>query len=233
MQLKRLQSSLEQFQDFLSSPEAEDRLYMWESQRIFQENWELEALDLAAMYNRSLENTQTRRLWSREFYEPKRLMHQFMRQQPDFVRQMFADLFNDDRSIDGRISRFVFGCDELLRDHQERHPRDRTNSHYHDDGYQIISLYLAFRYPDRYTYYDFALFRSTLENLGAPDLPATHDFERFVKVSRTIYNFMQKNDALMESHRARLDPEKHFQGDSLLLVYDFMEGVGKTVDGGR
>ncbi len=223
MQLKKIQEVLEQFKTHLLSEQKEQHLYVYESQKIFQENWNLEASDLAEMYNRSLNNTQTRRLWNRENYEPKRMMLEFWRMQPDFVKQMFQDLYNESKSIDGRVGRIVFYCDELLTEYLEKHPRSREGKHFHQDGYQIVSLYLAFRYPDQYTLYSLDRFKRLLTALGVPELPATHDFERFCKVTRTMWNFMQKDEELMAAHRERLEENKHYQGVSLLPVYELMQ----------
>lgn len=223
MQLKKIQEALDQFKTHLGSDAKEEHLYIYESQKIFQENWNLESSDPAAMYNRSLNNTQTRRLWNRENYEPKRMMLEFWRMQPDFVRQMFQDLFDENKKVDGRVGRFVFYCDELLTEFLEKHPRSREGKHFHQDGYQIVSLYLAFRYPDQYSLYHFDRFKRLLSALGTPDMPATHDFERFCKVVKTLWGFMQKDEELMAAHRERLEEGKHFQGESLLPVYELMQ----------
>nr|WP_290940444.1 hypothetical protein [Haliscomenobacter sp.] len=39
----------------------------------------------------------------------------------------------------------------------------------------------------------------------------------------TLWGFMQKDEALMEAHRARLEEGKHYQGESLLPVYELMQ----------
>jgi len=223
MQLKKIQEALDQFKTHLGSDAKEEHLYIYESQKIFQENWNLESSDPASMYNRSLNNTQTRRLWNRENYEPKRMMLEFWRMQPDFVKQMFQDLFDENKKVDGRVGRFVFYCDELLTEFLEKHPRSREGKHFHQDGYQIVSLYLAFRYPDQYSLYHFDRFKRLLIALGTPDIPATHDFDRFCKVVKTLWGFMQKDEELIAAHRERLEEGKHYQGESLLPVYELMQ----------
>lgn len=225
MRLADLQSALQEYAAFLNTPKCNAHIPLWEAQRLFQERWNLDAPNPAEMYDASLDSTQTRRYWSRDDYQPKALMVQFMKQQPDFSRQLFLDLFREDRSIDGRLSRFVFGCDELLRDHQERHPRDKQQTHYHNDGYRIISLYLAFRYPDQYSPYDYHAFSRTLSRIGASDIPTTHDMERFVKVSRTLFKFLQQDAAVQEAHARRLDLSRDYAEPSMLLVYDFMQAI--------
>ncbi len=223
MQLKLITHHLQLYRQYLESSRAGERMYIWASQRTFQENWDLEASNLAAMYDASLQNAHSRRLWNRESYEPKRIMMAFMEMEPGYVRDIFSDLFNEKKEVDGRADRFLFYCDELLELYKERHPNTRENSHYHNDDYQMVSLYLAFRYPAQYTLYDAAGFRHLLKILGSTDIPAANDIARFVKVMRTLYGFMVKDEALMAAHRARLKEQEHYMGDSLLLCYDFCE----------
>jgi hypothetical protein len=117
----------------------------------------------------------------------------------------------------------VFYCDELLNEFLEKYPRSRDNKHYHQDGYQIVSLYLAFRYPQQHCLYHFDRFKKLLSALSTPDIPATHDYERFCKVVRIIWGFMQKDEELLAAHRVRLEEGKHYQEESLLPVYELMQ----------
>lgn len=221
MQLQKLKSAFAQYETFLQTPKAEERLFLWESQRIFQENWDVGAEDLAGMYDRSLQNPVTRRFWFRENYEPKKVMLALMGVDPAFVRDMFKDLFFELKGLTGRADRFVFHCDQLLREYKQQNPRSIENNHYHNDGYQMISLYLAFRYPDQYSFYDHEAFKRLMIAIGSRDIPTAPDIERFSKVMRTIYGLMVKEEKLMELHRKRLVPGRHYEGESLLLVYDF------------
>ncbi len=219
MQLKKLQQYIEQYKRYLGRRESGQNLYKWESQQMFQEKWDLEATDLEKMFDHSFQNSKTRRLWKRENYEPKRLMLEFIRMQADFVRFMFADLFNEEMDVENRVDRFVYYADELLQEYKTAHPVSIENNHYQD--YPMVFLYLAFRFPESYTFYDFDLFRSLLEKLGVSDLPVANDGDRFVKVSRTLYKFLAKDEQLMALHRKRLRPQEHYMEPSLLLVHDF------------
>ncbi len=224
MQLKRIQHYLQQYRKYLSTVKAkEQRLYIWESQRLFQENWDMDAEDWPAMYDGALQNSRTKRLWKREAYEPKRMMLELARMQPDFVRHMFFDLFNEEKSLEGRVGRFVYYCDMLLQEYKDKYPRSIDNNHYHDDDYHMVSLYLAFRYPERYALYDAGAFRLLLEKLGSGDIPRANDMERFAKVMNTLYKFMQKEEGLLELHRKRLVGGVHYTGESLLVLYDFYQ----------
>lgn len=226
MQLKQIQHYFGEYRNYLNSrPARSERLPIWESQRIFQENWDKDAANWPEMYDRSLQNSTTKRLWKREAYEPKRMMLELMRMQPDFTRHIFADLFNEDKSLEGRAGRFVYYCDTLLQAYKENNPRSIDNNHYHDDDYRMVSLYLAFRYPGRYAYYEAAAFRQMLEKLGSTQLPEANDLERYAKVTQTLYKLMAKEDGLLEQHQQRLQPGVHYTGESRLAAWDFCKFV--------
>lgn len=221
MQLKLIQHYLQEYRKYLASPAAQERLYAWESQRIFQDNWDATARDFGEMYDRSLDNSQTRRLWKRENYEPKKRMQEFIALEPDMVRRAFEDLFDETKNVENRVDRFRFYCDDLLQDYKEKYPLSIENRHYHDDNYQMISIYLAFQFPDQYAIYDHEAFKILLQKIGSTDIPKAADFGRFVKVTRTLYNFMLKEPNILQLHQKRLHSKKHYMDESLLIMWDF------------
>ncbi|MEL6721561.1 MAG: hypothetical protein AAFO82_03855 [Bacteroidota bacterium] len=217
MQLKKIQEHIATYKKYLAQT-SNTNLHKWESQQIWQDNWDIDARDFAEMYDQSLENTTTRRIWNRENYAPKKMMLAFAKMQPHFVYSMFQELFNEDKDIGNRVDRFVFYCDELLKEYKANHPHSIENQHYHD--YEIISHYLAFQYPDRYAPYRFDLFQNALEKIGSRDIPRTHDFPRHTKVTKTLYQFLSKDEELMSIQQNQLE-QKHYQEKSMLLVEGF------------
>lgn len=225
MQLKKLQALIEDYAVFLKTDQARSYLYLWECEQFFRSNWDMAALDWRQMYDNSFQSTITRRLWFRENYEPKRMLLLFLKMQPDYVKSMFQDLFDESKRIDGRVQRFLFYCDELLAQYRAEHPASIENNHFHDDQYQMISVYLAFRYPQQYTIYNHSQFVKLLESVGSKDIPPAADFERFAKVSRTLSTFLRKNETVVARHKNRLKDFDEEAMDSMLLVHDFYQFI--------
>lgn len=228
MQVQKIQEAFRKYEHFLAGPDAHRRLYLWDIQANFQQHWDLQVDAMAEMYDRSLQSDHSRRLWRREQYEPKRMMLAFMEMDEDYVRQMFKDLFDEHKELGGRADRFVFHCDQLLIAYKRKHRRSIDNNHYHDDGYQMISLYLSMRYPEKYTLHNGERFRHLLKLLGTRDLPVVDDIVRFSKVSRTLYKLMQKEEKMMRLHQDRLLATGKDMTDSLLVVYDFYHFLTST-----
>jgi len=219
MNLQKIQNYTRGFADYLSQNDRRTHLYKYESLKTFQDNWDLEAEDFCQMYDNCLRNSKTVRLWKADQYYPKKLMLLFGEMQPDYVRFAFRDLFNEEKEIEGRVDRFIFYCDELLKEYRNRYPLKVENNHYHN--FRIISLYLAFFIPTNYTLYDFDLFKNTLLKLGSRNIPAQNDIERYFKVTRTLWKFLMKERETMDLHLKSLDPHVHYTGESLLLVEEF------------
>ena len=222
MNLRTIEQQRAAFKKYLSTEDARQFLYWYESQAVFQEQWDFDAPDFASMYDRSLANQQTRRLWKREQHYPKQLLLRLLREFPELGKEMFKDLYRDQNHIEGRVSRFIYHCDQLLAAWKKNHPDSVENNHYHDDEYQMVFLYLSFRFPDLYGFYFFPAFREFLQLTQAKEPPLTHDVERYVKTCRVLYKLITKEEGLLEAHWARLDDDMHYKEPSLLLVSEFL-----------
>ncbi|MCW5923171.1 MAG: hypothetical protein KIS77_12540 [Saprospiraceae bacterium] len=227
MLLAKIQTYLASYKNWLSGVRHHPHTYRWESVQHFQTHWNLGAADPVVMFDRSFQNSETRRLWQSEHWHPKEMMLEFWRSSPQTLRLMFEDLFNENREVEGRIGRFLFGCDELLRDYRRDHPLSPENNHYHDD-YRMIALYLAFRYPENYAPYDFPVFQKALARLGARDVPQQNDLPRYFKVLRTLGNFVEKDPAVQPALKKHLHPARHYQGKTLLLAEDFCQHIANN-----
>ena len=195
-------------------------VHQWESVQHFQDHWNLDTADPAAMFDGCFYNSESRRLWQTESWQPKRMMTDFWRFDPLTTRLMFDDLYNETKEVDGRISRFLFGCDMLLSDYRRSHSTSIENNHYHGD-FQMIALYLAFRYPESYAPYNLEIFQKTMTRFGAHDIPQSNDLPRYFKVLRTLMNFLEKDSEIGAAMQQHLSPRKHFQGKTMLLAADF------------
>ena len=177
------------------------------------------------MFEQCFYNSETRRLCQTDNWRPKRMMTEFWRFDPMTVRLMFDDLYNETREVDGRISRFLFGCDSLLRDYKKAYPTSIENNHDHGD-FRMIAIYLAFRYPESYAPYDFDVFQKAMTRFEAKDIPQANDLPRYFKVLRTLQNILEKDPAVQMSLQKHLHPKKHYQGKTVLPAADFCRFAG-------
>lgn len=223
MQLKLVGEYIDQYKNSLRSRPPE-RLFLFESLLIWQQNFSLDTSEPAAMFERSLENSQTRRLWQTDQFFPKKMMLEFWRLDPMTTRLAFADLLDETRPAENRLSRFAFACDMLLTDFRDANPLTRQTEHFHGDG-RLASIYLSFQYPASYAPYDFEVFKTMLARLGSRDIPENHDPARWFKIARTIQQLLMKDNELIVVFNKWIQPKKHFTGESLLMADDFSRFV--------
>ncbi len=227
MQVPKIDAAILAFRDWILTEEALAHLPLWETQKNWQEHFNVEAKDLAESYDLALDSKTNRRHYRRGGYDPKRAMLAIMRWEPDFVREAFRDLFSEDRDLEGRVGRFGFYINELFNRFRDAHPKDRTPSHNHDDDYNMVSLYLMGQYPEKYAPYSTGLLQTVCEKLGAKTVPPAADFARYTKLLQTLRGFLLKDELVMERYAAALR-ESDYREESALLVWWFFKMVEKS-----
>jgi hypothetical protein len=221
MNLKKINEQISLFKKDLLEPAYSYPQTIYEIQKHWQNLWDLEQLDFFEMYNTALENKTTRRFWVGENYEPKKMMLEFIKMEREFVREMFRDFFNNEKDLMSRMDRFVFHCDSLLEAYKSKNRSSVVNRHFHDDGYKMVSLYLSLEYPDSYAYFDRDSFENFLAKVDAKFVAGINDIERYSKVSKIVFGFMQKDHEFMVAHFQRLNDES-YKGLSMNLFFEMI-----------
>jgi hypothetical protein len=224
MVLARIQEAVERYTQWLEAMTYHPYDYEWELILHFQAHWNPQDPQPAQMFDRCLQNSQTRRPWQQGNWQPKRIMLLFWQTDPPTTKALFDDLFDETRDIEARIGRFCFGCDTLLADYKHRHPTSIENHHYHDD-YRMIALYLGCRYPERYAFYTFEAFVGALRAFQARDIPAHHDLPRYFKMLRTLMTFIDKEPRIAVRLRELLPSKRCYTGPALATAADLCRFV--------
>ncbi len=215
-----LKEQISGFKNYLLKQQKtlDEPLFHWESQYHFQNNWDIDTEDFLSMYQQSVNNSQSRRYWQREQFTPKQSMEWFITIDGAFVKMMFQDLFNETKTVSGRIDRFIFYCDEMLERVREVY-KDKINNHYHDIPF--VYYYLAMRYPDQYSVYDVGNFNRTLEILKAMNIPKVADPDRYYKTSKILNKYINEDSSINELIIKRLNASNYFSEETLLPVNYF------------
>jgi len=159
------------------------------------------------VYDQCLRSEYSQRWWKKDNYRPKEIMINLIEADPELATIAWKDLANDSASLDGRLYRFNYYCDELLQLH--RHHHSRSVETYHHQDAPILSLYLAGLFPEKYSLYPgLETFRSFCKAVGSPDIPVIDDLVRYMKMASIGFTFLQrdKNFERLADHR---DPDRH------------------------
>ena len=134
-----------------------DEIYKWKALKKFQDVWDIDAPDFGAMF-REATSLHENLLLSANHY-PKGMVEEMCAKEPEEVREMFRDLFNEDLPLEDRIVRFIASSEKI----KSKYWPDKN--HYQDIN--SISTYLWFRYPEKYYIYKYSEVRVTTRTVGS------------------------------------------------------------------
>ena len=132
--------------------------FKWRGIKTFHDNWDLDAQDLSDMIKRSLNGVSHMMVSQARF--PEGMIEGFAEREPDTVRAMFKDLFDENKDIVERFHSFKKKSADLL----ERVGNGAKN-HFQDE--RTIALYLWLKYPDKYYVYQYSQARNLSIALGS------------------------------------------------------------------
>lgn len=159
-----------------------NEIYKWEAVKCFKENWNINAEDFAEMLSRSLYKTGN--LLAGAMYFPRRMIRNFAQFDEGIVKQMFINLFDEDKDLAERISSFSTSADAILK---KWNPEKK---HYQD--YRAITTYLWLMFPDKYYIYKYDCVNALVKNLNL-------DFKRKNKLKeKNVVNAFAIYDLIAE-----------------------------------
>jgi len=181
---------------------------------------------LLATYDQSLKSEYSQRWWKRDNYRPKEIMMKLIKADPELASIAWKDLANDAASLDGRLYRFNYYCDELLQLHRQHHSLSVETYHHQDAS--MVSLYLAGLFPEKYSLYPgLEDFRSFCKEVGSPDIPVIDDLARYAKVASIVYTFLQRNNNFEKLSGLREDENQRVKYIPFQVTYELMLYAGE------
>ena len=128
-----------------------DEIYKWKAVKQFQDKWDIDAQDFIQMFWDST-SLFDNLLASMNHY-PRGMIKEMAEAEPETVRQMFRDLFDETQPLADRVNHFRAESDRI----REQYWPDKM--HYQD--FNSMSIYLWARYPDKYYIYKYSEVRAT------------------------------------------------------------------------
>lgn len=162
---KKFDKLVKKYQNYFTNHKGENGESYWEEEefkwrgiKTFQDNWDLDTQNLSDMIKRSLYGVSHMMVSQARF--PEGMIEDFAEREPDTVRTMFKDLFDESKDIVERFHSFKQKSADLL----ERVGNGAKN-HFQDE--RTIALYLWLRYPDKYYVYQYTQARNLSIALGS------------------------------------------------------------------
>ena len=138
----------------------EQEKYKWQAVKQFQDNWNINADDFSAMFEKATKKSNNL-LDSRNFL-PRGMILEFSKENPEKTRQMFEILFDENKSLSERIEKFKTIADELQKTHNQN-SSSKWKSHFQTDN--AISTYLWLNFPQTYYIYKWSEYKNVAKEL--------------------------------------------------------------------
>ncbi len=135
----------------------EDERYKWEAVKQFQDNWDIDAKNFGKMFK--VATSKHLNLLASTNYFPVGMILSFAENDQERTRNMFRVLYDENRDLAERINDFIKESEAF----RKTHGSDWRN-HYQD--LRAISVYLLFRYPEKYYIYKYTELKKTVDILG-------------------------------------------------------------------
>ena len=157
--LKNVTSHLiEKYIDILEENGEPNETYKYLAINTFQQNWDLEAKDFYQMFRSSfskVSNLLYQNSWG--FINTSAQLF------PNETKEMFRNLYDESVEITERIKTFQTESENILP--KVRQSLNRNNINAQQDE-RTISVYLAFRFPEKYMLYKYAYYKNFCKELN-------------------------------------------------------------------
>lgn len=194
--------------------------YKWKAVKCFQDNWNIEAENFFKMLSQSIRLTQN--LLKSGQYFPLRMLTNYAKQEPEELRQLFRNLYNEENDIYQRIKDFQNGTEAI---NNSLFP---TRNTYQD--HRAIIVYLTLRYPERYFFYKFKMFKQFSERLEVIYKPIRGHIENighFNSLCGIVKYELSKDQELLKLHKDRITPDCYNDINLNILAQDFIYAVSQ------
>lgn len=201
----------------------QEEIYKWKAVKCYQDNWNIEAENFYEMLLASL--SRTKNLLDSGQYFPLRMLVQYAEQRPNEVRQLFENLYNEEEDLFERIQNFQTSIN-LINDELFENKKS-----YQDP--RAIIVYLVLRYPERYFFYKFEMFKQFSEKLELIYKPVKGHLENighFNSQCELIRFELSLDQELLKLHKNRITSDCYYDENLNILTQDFIYAVARHLD---
>src|SRR5574344_899618 len=197
---------------------SQQEIYKWKAVKCFQDNWDLEAQDFSEMLLTSIKLTQN--LLKSGQYFPLRMLTHYSKRKPQELRELFRYLYNEEQDIFERIEKFQNGINDI---NEELFPGKNS---YQD--HRAVIVYLTLKYPERYFFYKFEMFKQLYSKLRLSYRPVRGHIENishFNSQAELIRHQLSLDQELLKLHKDRITEDCYYDENLNILTQDFIYAV--------
>ena len=212
----RFQELLEEYKSELKGNRWDDEKFKWQTIKGFQDHWDIEAVDFCTMLKNSLDKTFN--LLASTHYFPGKMIKEFAEKEPETVRQMFKNLFDENKDLYDRIVSFKVQSKQLVNKYWDPGKSDFQTEN-------TITTYLWLRYPDKYYIYKFEEAKSLSKELKMSYVFKAGDYqnnvENFIRLYDELSKELCKDEELKQIVQSKLEEDCYDDPKCKTLAIDF------------
>jgi len=216
LDITEFQKVLASYKAVFVSKQWPNEKYKWIAVKHFQDNWDIDAPDFAAMLKNALAKTGNLLVSVNNF--PARMITEFAEVAHEQVRAMFKELFDETQDIWQRVKSFKEKSQPLL----DIHGRNAKN---HYQGENTIFTYLWLRYPEKYYIYKISELKTVAETLHSNLVFQNGKYEdnirNFLKLYDAIRQELLADDELKALLKSQLTDDCYADDALCTLTIDF------------
>lgn len=195
-----------------------DEKFKWQAVKYFQDNWNIDAVNFSEMINKVFDANIYYSLFVSANHFPAAMIKGFAEKEPETVRNMFTELFDESKDVFLRINHFKIKAKELNSKYSEA-----GKSHFQDEN--TISTYLWLKYPEKYYIYKFSEVREVASVLESDYKFKKGAYESNIRNSLKFYNEiceeLSKDTELVNMFKSLLDDTCDKDVALRTLTFDF------------
>ena len=212
----RFQELFEEYKSELKGARWDDEKFKWQAIKGFQDHWDIEAVDFCTMLKNSLDKTFN--LLASTHYFPGKMIKEFAEKEPETVRQMFKNLFDENKDLCDRIVSFKVQSKQLVNKYWDLGKSDFQTEN-------TITTYLWLRYPDKYYIYKFEEAKSLSKELKTSYVFKAGDYqnnvENFIRLYDELSKELCKDEQLKQIVQSKLEDDCYDDPKCKTLAIDF------------
>ena len=195
-----------------------EEIYKWQAVKQFQDNWDINASDFYSMLEKSLKLVAN--LLDSGQYFPKRMLLKNTEIKPEKIKTLFEYLYDEEFDLFERI--------ELFRsEFKELNTQNFINKKDYQDHRAVI-VYLALKYPERYFFYKYKMFKKFSEKIDYTYNPIAGKIEnigQFQNLCNLLRHELSQDQELLKLHKNRISDDCYYDENLNILTQDFVYAV--------
>lgn len=184
---------IEKYIEILEENGEPNEAYKYLAFNTFQRNWDLESKDFYKMFRNSFSKV-SNLLYQNSWGFIEKSAQNF----PEETRVMFSNLYDESHDVTQRIKTFQSESEKLLL--KVKQVLNRTNINAQQDE-RTISVYLAFRFPEKYMLYKADYYKNFCEQLNIKSKKSGERFLHLQELTEQIINENLLDDEFINMYR--------------------------------